>query len=310
MAYVIKVKDSINSRLTDVIGYLKAPVSAGGVGDTNHLYEISYLGIPDVVTSDYISTADYYSVLGNSKMDLCGISSYFNNQSMMKDRRDYQVFVRDNLSSKPLHAAEGSSFGAILLPDTTWHNTATFYNNYDVTFHNELWATAFMGGFTTLNTWLGEVVHRWKYATKDSLGWAFPMLVHDSVSPFSTIQIYDTINSYYHNFKRLSEFTTLIDFNQNYVPCIYYGDSVNNIESYYLKSTDTSKVYGWFHNINKYWGNSYYYKIGNDIYENFFGCDTLPQPDTLFQLPGFKQNCTYYIYYFWTRLGGAISTTK
>jgi hypothetical protein len=30
----------------------------------------------------------------------------------------------------------------------------------------------------------------------------------------------------------------------------------------------------------------------------------MAQPDTLFQLPGFKQNHTYYLYFFWTRLGG------
>ena len=241
-------------------------------------------------------------------MDVCGISSYFDNKEMMKDRQAYQTFVKDTLANKPLHADEGSSMGTILIASGDDRQTAHYYNNYDVSFHNELWASAFMGGFTALNTWNGEEVHKWKYATRDSLGFALTMLVHDTVPPYTpnNLTVIDTIRTNYYNFKPLSEFLSVIDFTQNYLPCKYYGGTTDYIESYFLKSLDSTKAYGWVHNINKYWRNSYYYFENNINYENYFGCDTAPIPSTNIILSGFKTNYTYYSYFFNTRIGNQI----
>ena len=39
--------------------------------------------------------------------------------------------------------------------------TCNFFNNYDISFHNELWATTFMNIFTSSLTWAWETVHWW-----------------------------------------------------------------------------------------------------------------------------------------------------
>jgi hypothetical protein len=223
---------------------------------------------------------------------------------MMRDRRDYQIYLKDSLSQKPLHATEGSSLGDIYIPsDTSWHHTFANYNNYDVTFHNELWASAFMGGFTTLNTWWGEEVHRWKYATREDLGDVEQMNNIDSLGTIITIS--ETIQSFYHNYRRLSEFISNgnIDFNQILLPREYFGDTTDYIESYYLLSTDSITAFGWIHNINKYWANSFYWSNSDTIIENYFGCYELPLPKTFFNLEGFIPNHHYYIHFSPTRMG-------
>lgn len=91
------------------------------------------------------------------------MSSYFDEREMMKSRMEYATLLKDSFPQKPFHFDEGNSPGNIL-NDTK--STSTYYNNYDVTFHNELWASAFMGGFTTLGPWEGEVVHRWRMCSR------------------------------------------------------------------------------------------------------------------------------------------------
>ncbi len=93
-----------------MIGYLKVPVSAGGVGDTNHTFEMTYLGLPSINTSHYGTFSNYYSLFNNSKVDVMGISSYFQDSAMMKTRSEVAVSRKDTFPLKPLHCKSSEPF--------------------------------------------------------------------------------------------------------------------------------------------------------------------------------------------------------
>ena len=305
MPFVTSLIDSVNSWLTDVVGFIKAPVTAGGIDDNNHLFEISYLGVSGVIDpNEYAPWMNYYALFENSKLDLNGLSSYAESQNQMESRKDYYYNIATWCAQKPLHLAEGNTFGYISVIEPNDKQTAYYYNNYDISFHNELWATAFMGTIGSINTWIGEVVHRWPYATHPD---------HEEGDDFNISPLLGTQNppvtivceSFYHNFKPLSAFLYLIDFSQNYSAEKYYN-TTTLIESYYLKSADLNNAWGWVHNINKYWANNYYFEDDQQVqYDHFYGCENLQQsPATSFTITGFNPNQTYYIYFFPTRMNG------
>lgn len=117
------------------------------------------------------------------------------------------------------------------------------------------------------------------------------------------ITVRDTAESFYYNFKPLSDFVSLIDFTQSYIPNRYYGDTTDFIESYFLMSIDSLNAFGWIHNINKYWANSFYWDNSDTLVENYYGCETYDKPNTSFIISDFKANNIYYIYFFRTRNG-------
>ena len=298
MLYIAGLKAAINDWLDDVIGYAKTNPDSGGIGDDKHLYLLTYLGLPSIDSTNYGSFSNYYSLMNNSNIDVNGVSSYWDNMDMMMSRSDQIAAFKKAFSGKPFHISEGSSFGR---DRASGKNTYSYYNNYDVSFHNEIWASAFMGITNCISTWNGELIHRWKYSTREVLGKSISATVQDTASPHTLVQTDIIIKSAYHNFKPLADFMSMIDFKQNYRAGSYYGGSLDYLETYYLESLDSANAYGWVHNINKYWANDFY--AGEGQHENFFGCYTLPKPATSFTVPGLKHNRTYYIYFFRTRMG-------
>ncbi len=305
VTFVPDLKNSIDSWLTDVIGNIKAPASEGGTEDKNHLFELTYLGLPGLNISDYNNDFDdYYSLFGNIKIDLMGISSYFEQQNQMEIRKNFSTDVTNAFPQKPLRLTEGNCMGGIHLGPDDDKNTAFYYNNYDISFHNELWASAFMGTTGTMNTWIGEVVHRWPYATPAGHQEGDDIEIDVNLLG-STQHISEKCSSFYHNYKPLSGFMSMIDFSQNYFSEKYFN-TTTFIESYYLKSADQNNAWGWVHNINKYWAYNYYFEDDQQIqYDHFFGCENLQQPPAAnFTITGFNPNQTYYIYFFPTRMNG------
>lgn len=305
MPFISGLRDSMNSWLNDVVGYIKSPIESGGLNDDKHLYLLTYLGLQKIDLANYGNFSNYYSLMNNRWIDINGTSSYWDNRDMMKSRIEQSETFQLAFPHKPFHFSEGSSFGRV---DSIGKSIFANYNNYDVTFHNEIWAGAFMGVTNSVSTWNGEVVHRWKYSTRETMDSAFKMTVHDSSPPYLKKVIADKIKSAYHNFKPLSEFIANIDFDKDYIPCYYYGNTTDYIESYYLKTMDSALAYGWVHNINKYWANSFYWESGthNKIVENFYGCDTMPKPASSYTISGFKHNHTYYAFFFKTRIGNQV----
>jgi len=169
------------------------------------------------------------------------------------------------------------------------------YNNYDVSFHNTLWATGLIGGFTTGMEWDWPLIHRWQNANPQELGDNVTLVFSNPPN------IPITIQSYYHNYKRLSEFMSLIDFNDNLTPLELY-DQTNQIECYYLQGSSADLTYGWVHNLNSYWYNTYYYSSTNERYSY---CTAPPSPyDQTITIPsGFTTGHQYSVTFYPTRLG-------
>lgn len=96
----------------------------------------------------------------------------------------------------------------------------------DVTYHNSLWATAFMGGFGTGFPW-------WQWSNNDYREANYPAL---------------------------NTFFSGIDFqNTNFKEPDFWDDATlasnSQLESYYIRDENDNKVMGWVHNATYWWGN-------------------------------------------------------
>ncbi|HKR04732.1 MAG TPA: T9SS type A sorting domain-containing protein [Bacteroidia bacterium] len=314
------VKSSIEDWHDEILSYIKSPVSAGGLGFEFHpLLTVSYTGSGlfsynatancSAYTASY---SDYYSLFGNSNIDITDIHIYDDNpwnDSYKWELCNGDVGGNGNIRQyfgKPFHVGEGAN---------VWYaggnDVSSFYNNYDISFHNELWSSAFSGTFTTSLSFYYQLIHRWGYFANPNppSGTPYPnSIANDLEEPFifflgTPQQVNDTIRSYYHNYKRLSEFINIneIDFNIDFTPFKVYdpvdGNIHQNIECYYL--SNLSYAYGWIHNINSFMGNAYYYTSSA---QNYYGC-TVPTITMPLQLEGFYPNQDYTVSYFYTRMG-------
>ena len=184
--------------------------------------------------------------------------------------------------------------------DPDYQSTSKFFNNYDISFHNELWSTAMMGCYATGHTWNWPIVHRWPMTNPDPAGPASARELGDDFN-FQVLphaMVYDTITSTFHNYTLLSEFfTNKVYMDEELTPKIFYNDSLG-VEIYYMANNAGTAAYGWIHNLNAYWANKYYY---SDLFENYYGCsDPLSPP---FTLTGFNPNDTLGVYFYPTRMG-------
>jgi hypothetical protein len=94
---------------------------------------------------------------------------------------------------------------------------------YDRGFHNSLWASIFSGSIATCLNWSD-----WK-------------------SNYVDHRI---------NFRELNDFVSRIDWSRTYVPGKYeHEDGQKKLFTYYLRSTDGERIYGWVKNSSSYWKN-------------------------------------------------------
>ncbi len=334
---------------TRMIGLIKLPVSSGGLGETNHLFTSSYtpnalwVHLPIVADVCNPSLEDYYTLFNNNKVDILDIhhydffaqtgnnwrfKSYSGNLSQGCTPPNNLRFAFTN--PKPMHHGElghwGNMYNGPNDPDgiPTFH----YFNNYDVSFHNEIWSTAMSGFLGAGSTWFTNVVHRWKDGNPEPPN-GNANEIGDQYSLFKVISRTgigfeyvpssnndDKIKSCYHNLKPLSDFISLLAsnnfFDQNIVPHKYYNyDPANGnydvVESYYLVNEDQTYACGWIHNINKYWANAFIYTDQDHAgEENYYGCEReglVHPPATSFKLEGFEPNKNYWIEFYHTRWG-------
>ncbi|HRQ85958.1 MAG TPA: T9SS type A sorting domain-containing protein, partial [Flavobacteriales bacterium] len=186
------------------------------------------------------------------------------------------------------------------------------FHNYDVSFHNELWSSAFSGNFATGLTWHWARVFWWPDALptppqdvnnqyQGAVSNASGATNHLKVNGLDIPVVNRTI---YHNFKPLAGLLNDSDWqsygllNSDYSPRKVY-DGTNEIECYYLMSEDQTAAIGWVHNLNAWVMNSYYLATGL-LNQNFLGC-TAPNTQSI-ALPGFLPDMDYHITWFPTRM--------
>ncbi|MCB9170874.1 MAG: T9SS type A sorting domain-containing protein [Flavobacteriales bacterium] len=310
----------INDWLTDIISYVKDPVDLNDpvhspLGEEDRLFLMSYT---DVHTTP---DPDYHAPFSNPRVDLVDVHRYHN---AGEDQVSNTFAVDSTFRAaylKPFHNGESGTWGekqTLIGGQLTDYDGYKIFDNYDVSFHNELWSSAFSGNFTVSPTWFWERVFWWKDAlpappsesiTQNPFG-----LNHtDTLGGINILypngdSVHVRNRTIYHNFKPLSDllaipnWQTLDFFNGDFSAHKVY-DETNKIECYYLRSADSTLAIGWVHNLNAYWENHYYIK-NTATTQNFFGC-TAPNAQQV-SLPGFAVGPDYYITYFPTRMNDTI----
>lgn len=236
---------------------------------------------------------------------------------------DYRSTFPTAAPSKPFHNGEYNYYANRLYPDGKYRDIGGLFSNYDVSFHNELWASAFFGNFAAGTTWSAARTFWWPDATPHD----------DPEMPLDFSNLYQTVHSglhnamnildigigvglpltnktTYHNINSLHELLTNSDwsafdfFNQDFSPHKWVEDG-HRIECYYLLNEPVHDLaIGWVHNLNAYWENAYY--LTHDDH-NFLGC-AAPYVDW-HTLQGFAPGLDYHVTWFPTRMNTSIRPT-
>lgn len=223
-------------------------------------------------------------------------------------------------TERPYHQGESNYYQLVDLNPldtvTDWYESAKIFDNYDVSFHNELWAGAFFGNFATMSTWHKARVFWW---LRDDEGNRPP---YDGNNPHyvlyprtaalhginalkiqnDTIPLLIENRTLYHHFKPLSDFLNNVAmdpggfFDQDHEPRKVYDDN-GRLECYYLLNADQTMAIGWVHNLNAYWEKHYYV---TSQYQHYLECDS-PNASSL-ALPGFSPGIDYQVTWFPTRM--------
>jgi hypothetical protein len=194
------------------------------------------------------------------------------------------------------------------------------FHNYNVTYHNELWASVFSGKFAAGTTWHRERVFWWPDALpvppqdeanqfqfydfqqfSTAVGDENGLLINGEIRLVRNKRLHD-------HFRLLADLLnrpSVVDlgiFSGNFTPRVFFDSSQfnpNPLECYYLQ-TDLSTAIGWVHNRNASVAKSFYVKSGAGN-ENFLGC-TAPATASI-TLRGFFPLHAHYVTWFPTRIG-------
>ena len=238
-------------------------------------------------------------------------------------------FMTTDGRKKPFNQGEWTTYGDYRYPELPPHifeysGSYQHFDNYDVSFHNEIWAGAFSGKFAVGSSWHWPRVFWWEDSqppppkddenlidsapgspeqftnTQGGVNWIF---VNDAYYPIKN-------KSVYHNFKPLADLLNHPSwlaydfFNGDYKVGQWTG--INDLEAYYLQNgshTELSTVaIGWVRNANSSLFKSYY--LASSEHE-FLSC-TPPNPaSTHFALGGFLPG-EYHVTWFPTRWNSTI----
>jgi len=326
-----------NDWLTEIIGYVKDPVDPANLvgsplGESKKLF-ISGTGIEPGSGEGYLLPCK------NPKLDLVDVHA--SNQNRWDVRANFDgaqayrnTFVNASTGEKrPFHHGEYTTYAhkdLLIGNDIEEKVTYPFFANYDISFHNELWASAFYGSFAAGTSWGWERVFWWPDAMEKPLDDEDDNSFQQLVPPTNAINQPNVMlvngapitvanKPVHHHFRRLSELLN----HPNWQAHNFFGgdfsvhrhtynpndpddpntDEGRRIECYWLlREPEKDLAIGWVHNMNAYWQNSWYMRAGD---QNMLGCEApLAQSITL---PGFATGNTYHVTYVPTRLNTTIA---
>ncbi|MCB9183432.1 MAG: T9SS type A sorting domain-containing protein [Flavobacteriales bacterium] len=326
-----KLPVTYNDWLTDIIGYVKDPIdqqnpAQSPLGETHKLF-LTGTGL------DGTGDENYYLPHHNSRVDLAdvhiGVFPELHSERSMVDWRNHEGWqhAQDNMANfslKPFNQGEYTHYTSLKIPNPTEgqpdlinrDDVNGFFHNYDVSFHNEIWTSAFSGRFVAGSSWSWERVFWWNGALPlpppDDLN-------QEQLVPFTNaypgsnnldialgIPITIPNRPIHHHFRALADLLNrpsvqdLGVLSGEFTPRAFYDETnANPIECYYLTS-GLSTAMGWVHNRNASVAKSFYVKSGT-VYENFLGC-TAPGTVSI-TLSGFFPLHAHYITWFPTREG-------
>jgi hypothetical protein len=317
------LRSTINDWLSDLWAYVEGPQIVGNpespLGENKKLLLMSYAGgnpawsdyhLP--FTNDNVDLIDAHRAPDANPHSLLGwaytAEAYRNNPNFRIDGQ-----------KKPFHHGEFTSYGDVDIPGLGQRTSYKFFDNYNISFHNELWATTFSSCFGAGTTWGWERVFWWK----DALQHYPNHLPLDTGNPAGFDHFSDqgevnylylgdapSLEPYYSivtNRPVHHQFRPLVDFlNKPSVQALglFEGDftpikhEANGIECIYLMSETQDVAVGWVHNRSAYWKDGYY--VANFLQRYMQCADPSAQE---IALPGFTPNTELKISYFPTWLG-------
>ena len=299
---------TINTWVTDIAAYVKGvadpnnPV-ASSLGEDKKLFLMSYTdGQPHTNAAHYlpftntnVSLIDVHKGLGGEQ----AVNATFG------ESKDFHNTFMSGGVKKPFHHGEYSTFG-----DIAGYSTHQFFSNYDVSFHNEIWASAFSGNFTTGLSWAWDRVFWWPKALPSAPNPNNQFQLNPPTRGRGDLNMIDIgigtgypveNKSVIHNIKPLVELLSnpdwqAYDFFNGEFNSHRWLENGHKIECYYLLDTTHTLAIGWIHNMNAYWENNYY--VRNTL-QNFLG-STAPWVDW-HTIQGFQPGLDYHVSWFPTR---------
>lgn len=317
--------------LTDIITYVKGEQNLADPLHTPLGYGSKlFLMSTAVAEPDRPDAANYYLPFRNPDLDLIDAHQGFYwgegelamGFSKSQDFRNTYTSSADS-SKKPFHQGESNYYQNVDINpiDSVEDNrdAAMYFDNYDVSFHNELWAGTFFGNFATLTTWHKERVFWWirdveknrpPYDDHNPFYGFYPRTaalggINALKIPGDTIPLIVENRTLYHHVKPLSEFLNTVAlgpggfFDQDHEAKKVYDDN-GKLECYYLLNADQTMAIGWVHNLNAYWEN-HYYMLNQK--QNYLGCAS-PGPQPI-ALDGFLPGLDYQVTWYPTRMNMA-----
>ncbi len=323
---------TVDQWLSDIIDFVRDSVDleepiTSPLGENKALFLMSY-AYNDPWRADRDT---FYCSLNNPKLDLMDAHFYMHVSSDDEDQPDvslqfaqkhatgfFNEFPTSGGQKKPYNHGESNYWTHISPGD---RRVEAFFHNYDVSFHNEIWSGAFSGRFATGTTWQWERVFWWPDANAvppPDFNNEYQTEFFNELDSTNLLDIGLPVGIPIKNRRLHQHFKPLADlldhpswssydfFNHDFTAEKYfYNDTiglVNDLESYYLKSADSSLAIGWVHNRNAWVINNYYLMSSN---QNFLGCAPPSQLINTLKLPGFATG-SYFVSWFPTRMNSSI----
>lgn len=327
-----QLPQTLNDWITDISSFVRDEVIVGSplsspLGESKKLFLMSFT---DASTA---ADVDHYLPFTNPKVDLMSVHKYawsdYDHTPGQPDPWVNYAFdhVQDFRQAFPSTGATFNQRKPFTQGELNYWTTISghkhiemYFHNYDVSFHNELWASAFSGKFATGTSWIWHRIFWWPDAVpappedpNNEFQWSVTQQFSNVLGDENELvvdnnTIYVKNKRLHHHFKPLSDLLhrpSVVDlgiFSGNYTPGKFFDPSTENpdpIECYYLRN-DLSTAIGWVHNRNAWVMNSYYLASGG-MNQNFLGC-TAPTTASI-TLSGFFSSHPHYITWFPTRIG-------
>ncbi len=316
------LRSTISDWFSDIADYVRGELDwehpeLSPLGEESKLFLASYAG----GSPNDADAATYYSPFLNPDVDLNdahkGLHNSWDLQGFSANFEEYRNTFTANGVKKPFNSGEFTHYFKKML-GTKEYDLSPYFHNYEIAFHNEVWAGAFSGRFATGTSWAWNRVFWWE----DSLEPA----PDDGNNPFDSggSDQFDNrpnewnrlrVNngdywvqnrSVYHNFKPLTDLLNHpswapYDFFSNDYMVRQWTTETSDLEAYYLQNgsdTELSTVaIGWVRNRNSSIFNSYYLTSAE---QQFFSCDPPNATSDGFYLTGFVPG-EYHVSWFPTR---------
>ncbi len=323
---------TLDEWITAIADHVRGPVDLdhpvnSPLGEDKKLFLMSY--------TDAASATDteHYLHLTNPQVDLMSVHKYAwpdpqydigQPDSWMKYAFDHvqdfwNAYPSDNAplhQRKPFTQGETNYWNEMQVGG--WKNhIEKIFHNYDVSFHNELWSSAFSGKFAAGTTWLWERVFWWPDAlptpphpnNQYQLTPPSPVLGATNMIDIGIGTGFPITNrTIHHHFRPLADLLSHPSwqgydfFNGDFTAHKVFDETdVNELEAYYLKDMTNTVAIGWVHNRNAWALNSFY--LTSSV-QNFLGCD--PPSGQSLALSGFEPEADYFVTWFPTRMNSTV----